>query len=150
MPEEERRHDPDDEREDQIRLAEVAPFEAARALHLADEERRRHADEHEDDEHVDEERVPPLALEPAERRSGGKRRLTIDDREERHEDRGEENEEAPEDEGVHETRDDALQELALTEHDRRLVPDPYGEVGYARDRLARPDEPREEDGTPAE
>ena len=81
---------------------------------------------------------------------GGERLLAIDDRDDRHEDRREENEEAPEDERVHEAGAEPLQELALPEHDRRLVPDPHREVRHAADRLARADEPREEEGAPGE
>ena len=137
VPEEQSRDDPRDQREDEVRLAEVAAVEAPRSLHLADPERRRDAGEHEHDEDVDHERVPPLALEPAERRSGGKRGLAVDDPDDRHEDRREEDEEPPEDERVHEPRHEPLEQLALAEDDRRLVADTHGEVGRARDRLAR-------------
>ena len=64
--------DPGDQREDEVGLAEVAPFEAPWPLHLADPERGRDADEHEDAEDVDEEREPALALEPGERRAAGR------------------------------------------------------------------------------
>ena len=100
--------------------------------------------------HVDGERVPPLTLEPAEHRPGGEPRLALDDAGQGQEDRREEDEEAPEDERVHETGDEPLQQLALTEHDRRLVADAGGEVRAAVDRLAREDEPREEECAPGE
>ncbi len=60
---------------------------------------------------------------------GGQRRLAVDDSDQRQEDRREEDEEAPEDEGVHEAGHEALEQLPLTEDDRRLVPHPRGELG---------------------
>ena len=107
-------------------------------------ERRHHADEHEDGEQVDEEREPALALEPAERRARGKRRLAVDDGRDRHEDRREEDDEAPEDERVHEPGNEALEELPLPEDDGGFVPHAHREVGRALDRRARAHEPREE------
>ena len=68
----------------------------------------------------------------------------------RHEDRREEDEEAPEDERVHEPGPEALEELPLPEDDRRLVADARGQIANALTRLARPDEPREEERAPRE
>ena len=62
---------PGDQREDEVGLAQMAPFEPARSLDLPDPERHDDADQDENGEHVDEERVPALALEPAERRRRG-------------------------------------------------------------------------------
>ena len=92
---------------------------------------------------------PWLSSQPS-GESDGKRLVAIDDRRDRHEDRREEDEEAPEDEGVHEARDEPLQELPLPEDDRRLVADPARDVRHAVDRLARPHEPGEEEGSPRE
>ena len=119
VPEEERAHDPGDEREDEVGLAEVAALEPPRPLHLADPERGRDADEHERAEEVDEEREPALALEPRERRSVREARLAVDDVDQRDEDRREEDDEAPEDERVHEPGAEPLEELPLAEDDRR-------------------------------
>ena len=150
VPEEQRRDDRRDEPEDEVGLAEVAPLEAARPLDLADRERREDADEHEAREDVDEERVPALVLEPAEWRAGGERILAVEDRRGRHEDRREEDEEAPEDEGVHEARAEPLEELALSEDDRRLVADPNRELRHAACRLPEPEQPTEEEDAPNE
>ena len=61
VPEHERRHDAGDQRENQIGLAEVTPFETCRALRLADQEGADHAGQDENDEQIDEEREPALA-----------------------------------------------------------------------------------------
>ena len=115
VPEQQREHDHRDQPEDQVGLAEVAALEPLGALHLADPERRDHADEDEHDEEVDEEREPALMPEP------GKRRAFRDGADQRHHDRREEDQEAPEDEGVDEARAEPLEELLLAEHDNGLV-----------------------------
>ena len=46
---------------------------------------------------------------------------------------------------MHEAGAEPLQELPLPEHDRRLVPHADREVRHAVDRLARADEPSEEE-----
>ena len=138
VPEEQRRHDERDQAEDQVGLAEVAPLEPGRPLHLADQERRRHADEDEHAEHVDEEEEPPLMPEP------GQRPVAIDRPEERHHDRREQDDEAPEDEGVHDAGDESLQKLPLAQDDRRLRLHATPDVPSAAGRLAQPDEAVEE------
>src|SRR5207342_156007 len=135
---------------DEVGLAEVAPVEPARPLHLADPERR--CDSHEDErgEHVDEQGIPALALEPSQRGARGKRVLAVDDRGDRDEDRGEENDEAPEDEGVHEAGAEPLEELPLAKDDARLVPDAGRQVRRPAHRLARAHEPCEKERPPDE
>ena len=150
VPQEERRHDSGDQCQDEVGLSQVAPLEAARALHLADEERGRDAGEHQYDEEIDEKRVPALALEPAERRSRGERLLPVDDRDDRHEDRREEHQEPPEDECMHEPWDESLQKLALPEDDRRFVPHAGRDVRGATDRLAGANDPCEEERASSE
>ena len=76
--------------------------------------------------------------------------LAIDDGGHRHEDRREEHEEAPEDERVHQAGNQPLQQLSLAEHDGRLVAYPDGDLGSAIRRLARADEPREQEGAACE
>ena len=113
-------------------------------LHLADPEGRDHADEHEHDEEVDEEGEPALVPEPGERvslRHGA---------DERHHDRREEDEEAPEDEGVDQAGAEALEQLLLPEHDDRLVADALRHVVEPRHGLAEADELRQEERAPAE
>ena len=68
VPEHERRHDAADQRQDQIRLAEVAALEAGGTLCLADQERAQNTDEDEHGEEVDHEREPALPPEPRQRR----------------------------------------------------------------------------------
>ncbi len=127
----ERRDDQRDQAEDQVGLAEVASLEPRRPLHLADEERRGHADEDEDAEDVDEEEEPTLMAEPRQRP------VAVDRPEQRHHDRREEDDEPPEDEGVHEAGHEPLEQLPLAEHDRRLRPDAAPHVAGAVGRLTR-------------
>ena len=138
MPAQERGHDQGDQAEDQVGLAEMASLEPRGPLDLADQERRRHADEHQYAEDVDEEEEPALVPEPRDRP------VAVDGAEERHHDRREEDDEAPEDQRVDDPRDEALEELALAEHDRRLGADAPTEVAAPVGRLAHPDEPVEE------
>ena len=81
-------------------------------------------------EHVDQQRVPALMTQPRERR------VLVDDADHRdHDRRG--GREAPEDEGVHQPRAQPLQQLALAEHDRRLVARSGACVAGALDRRRR-------------
>jgi hypothetical protein len=71
--------------------------------------------------------------------------VPVDGPDHRHNDRREEHEEAPEDERVHQARDEPLEQLALAEHEQRLVADAAGHaVVPAVIRVAREDEPRQE------
>ena len=150
MPEQQRGDDSGDQGEDEVGLAHVRAREPPRSLHLADPERCCDTDEDERREHVDEERVPPLALEPAERGARGKRLVTLEDRRDRHEDRREEDEESPEDEGVHDAWPEPLEELPLSENDDRLVAHAGRNVRQPVGGLPRADEPVEEEGTARE
>ena len=138
MPQQQRHGDHRDHPEDQVRLAEVAALESAGALHLANPQRRDHAHEHEHGEDVDEQRVPAPVAEP---RKGG---TLVDHADQGDEDRRREHEEAPEDERVHQPRTEPLEELALTEDDRRLVTRPARHVAGATDRLGAAHEPDEQ------
>ncbi len=144
VPADQRDHDGGDQPEDQVRLAAVRALEAARPHHRADHDGGRDADEHEDDEEVDEQHVPALVPEPRQRR------VHVDRGDHRHEDRREEDEEAPEDERVHQPRHDALQQRALAEHVDRFVADARRRVAGAVRRARGADEPREEQRAPAE
>ena len=144
VPEQQRQHDQRDQPEDEVGLAEVAALEPLRPLHLADPERGGDADEHEHDEEVDEEREPALRSEP-------RQRLALRDRaDQRHHDRREEDEEAPEDERVDEAGAEALEQLLLAEHDDRLVAHPLRHVVEPLHRLAEPDEAGEQERAAAE
>jgi hypothetical protein len=72
--------------------------------------------------------------------------VLVDGADHRDHDRGEEDEEAPEDRRVDDAGDDALKQLPLAEHDDGLVPDPLGRVAEAVDRLAEPDQIDEQPG----
>ena len=75
---------------------------------------------HQHREDVDEQREPPLASEPRDRLVACRRPRS------RHHDRREEDEEPPEDERVHQARDEPLEQLALAQRDHDLVPHPAG------------------------
>ena len=117
VPADQRHDDARDREQDQVGLAQVAAVEPARPLDLADRERGHHADEHHRREHVDQEREPALLAEPRDRRG------LRDDPDQRHHDRREQHDEAPEDERVHEAGDEALEQLALARDDHDLVLD---------------------------
>jgi hypothetical protein len=107
-------------------------------------ERGHDTDEHEDHEDVHEGREPALPAEP------GNRLVPVDGGDHRHHDRREEDEEAPEDERVHEAGHEPLQQLPLAEHDDRLVAEAARDVVRALDRLAGANEPHEEERAPGE
>jgi hypothetical protein len=76
--------------------------------------------------------------------------VLVDGADHRDHDRGEEDEEAPEDGGVDEARDDPLKQLPLPEHDYRLVANTLRNVLEAVDRLPEPDQLDKELGAPVE
>jgi hypothetical protein len=123
----------------------VRPVEATRPHDLPDPDGDRDARQHGEDEDVDHRHVPALAAEPRQRRAA------VDGADHRHHDRREEDEEAPEDQGVHEPGDEALEELALTQHDRRLVLHSQRHVVRPVERTGCADDAHEEQGaTPEE
>ena len=115
VPEQQADHDRRDQGQDQVGLAEMAALEPFRLLHLADPQGPDHAHEHEHAEDVDEQRVPALVAEPRQRV------VLVDDADQRDQDRRKEDREAPEDERVQQPRTEALEQLALPEHDLGLV-----------------------------
>ncbi len=134
VPEQQRDHDRRDHRQDQLRVALVAALEALWLDDPAHVEGRRHSDQHQHAEDVHQQRVPALRPQP---RQG---LAAVDDTDHRDQDRRCQDQEAPEDEGVHQPRPEALQELALAEHDRHLVARPDGVVTGAVSRLGGADE----------
>ena len=144
VPQQERRDDPGDHGQDQVGLAEVAALEARRALELADRQRGDHPGQDEHGEDVHQQREPALVAEPRQRG------LAVHRADHRHDDRGEEDEEAPEDRGVHQARAEPLEELALAEHDHRLVAGAARQVVEARRRLAHPHQVHEQLGPAGE
>ena len=88
------------------------PLNRAGPHDLADHERRDDPGEHETREDVAQQAVPL-----------GRRHMSARGRDRSEHDRREQHEEAPEDERVHEPRDEPLQQLALAEHDLDLVLD---------------------------
>ena len=144
MPEEERGDDARDQGEDEVRLAQVTALETSRSLDLADDEGGDHTDEHQQREHVDQKGVPTLRAKPRQRRARVDRAGHGDD------DCGEEDEEAPEDGGVHQAGEQPLQQLALADHDSRLCACSGRHVVEARRRLAGSQKPVEGPGAAAE
>ena len=144
VPEQQRRHDPGDHRQNQVGLAEVAALEARRTLDLADDHRSDHPGQHQHREHVHEQREPALVAEP---RQGG---VAVDRADHRDHDRGEQDEEAPEDGRVDQAGHESLQQLALAEHDLRLVAHARWNFVEALGRLAHPDEVDEQLGAARE
>jgi hypothetical protein len=132
-----RRHDARDPGQDQVRLAEVAALEPARPHDLADVQRRRHADQRQHAEDV-RQRVVPRPV---------RRRLRVDDLDHRDEDRREQHDERPEDERVHQARDEPLQQLALADDDDGFGAQPLRHVAGAVDarRAAHPHEPAQQE-----
>ena len=129
VPQQQRDHDRGDQRQDQVGLTEMAALEPARPLDLADPERGQHADQHQHAEQVDHRRVPALVAEP------GDRGVLVDHPDQRDQDRRRQHQEAPEDECVHQPGTEALEQLALAEHDRPLVAGASLHVAAAGDRL---------------
>ena len=143
VPEKKRDHDAGDEQEDHVGLAHVAAGEPPWPLHLADDECGDHAGEHEESEDVDEERIPALAAEP------WQRGVLVDDADHRDEDGREQHDEAPEDRGMHKARQQALQQLALSDDDDCFSARASWDVVETRGRLAHPDEAIQKHGAPA-
>ena len=110
----------------------MATLEARRALDLADDDSRDHADQDEQCEDVDQQRVPALRAEP---RQG---RMCVDGADHGDDDRGEQDDEAPEDRGMHQARQQVLQQLPLADHIGGLDPGAGGHVIEAGRGLARP------------
>jgi hypothetical protein len=104
--------DPGDHEEDEVGLAEVRAADRVGPDDLPDHEGRRNAREHEHAEDVRQPAEPLLAAEPRQLRA------PVDGGDHRDQDRREQDEKAPEDEGVHQAGDEPLEQLALPEHDR--------------------------------
>ncbi len=117
----------------------MRPLEPRRPHDLADHERRDDSGEHEAGEHVAQHAVPLR-----------RRHVTACGRDRGEHDRREQDEEAPEDERVHEARHESLQQLALAEHDFDLVLHPPRHVRGPIVRLALKNESRQEPRPPRE
>ena len=113
----------------------MTAHETRRPLHLTDHESGDDAGQDQQREDVDQERVPALRSEPGQ---GG---ASIDRADHRDQDRREQDEETPEDGRVHESRQQSLQELALTDHDRGLRACPGAHVVEPGGGLSRADQP---------
>ena len=138
VPQQQRGHDPRDPGQYQICLAQVAALEAPRPQHVPDVEGRHDAAQHERREDVDEQRVPALVAEPRQRPA------VVDDADHRDQDRRQQHAEAPEDDCVHEPGAQPREQLALAEHDRRLVARAPAGVAAPLDRRRCSQQPREE------
>ena len=115
VPQQQRRDDRQDREQDPIRLAHVRATEPIGLLDLADVEGDADADGDHRREQVGQEREPRGMAEDRQRPVG------VHDRQHGLDDRGEQHEEPPEDEGVHRARQRLLEELALPEHLRELA-----------------------------
>ena len=144
VPEEQRQHNSRNQREDHVRLRDVRALEARRPHDGAIDDRGADAHEHEHDEEVDEEREPTLSREPRDAL------VLVDRGDHRRHDRREQHEEAPEDECVHQPRYEPLEQLALPEHDRRLVLHAARDVAPTVDGLTGEHEPSQEQGAARE
>ena len=122
----------------------MAAYEPARPLDLSDHERRDDAGEHQHGEHIDEECIPALLPQP------WQRRVLVDDPDHGDKDRREQDDESPEDRRVHQARQEALEELALSHDHHRFGTSAGGQVVEAFDWLAHPNEPVEEERTATE
>ena len=137
MPAEQRHDDSGDHEEDEVGLTEVRALEALRPHDLADHDGRDYPGKDHHDQQVDEPAEPGLPAEPR------KLCMLVDRGDHRHQDRGQEHDEAVEDECVREAGHEPFEELALAEHDLDLVLHPEGNVGrlVVRPRAANlPDE----------
>jgi hypothetical protein len=76
--------------------------------------------------------------------------VAIDDADHRDQDRRQKDAEAPEDERVHQTRTEPLQQLALSEHVGRLAAHPPPELTAARGGRAEAEQAEQEEGAAGE
>ena len=142
VPEEQRRHDAGDHEEDEVGLAEMRAAEPLGPDRFPDHDGGRHPDEHEHAEDVREPTEPLLPAEPWQLRA------PVDGGDHRHQDRRQQDEEPPEDEGVHQAGDEPAQQLPLPEHDLELRAGLAGRVQAAVVRNRSRDEAVEEDAPP--
>src|SRR5918996_123393 len=109
-----------------------APSEPFVPAHLPEVDGHLDADEHQDREHVLEQ---PEPAGPPDHRDGEPR---VEDLAEGLDDRGQQDQEAPEDEGMHQPRAEALEQLPLAQDDHGLVLDALREIVQAADGPAQP------------
>ena len=120
----------------------MRPAEALGPQDLPDRDGGCHAGKNQDGEDVREPAEPFLPAEP--RQLGA----PVDRGDHRHQDRRQQDEEAPKDEGVHQAGNEALEELPLPEHDLELRTGLAGRIGRAVVRDGARDEAVEEDAAP--
>ncbi len=130
VPEQQRYDDAADPRENQVGLAEMAAGESLGPLHQSNRVGGDHAGQHAHREDVDQQRVRPLGSEP---RQG---RVRVGRADHRDDDGREQDDEAPEDHRVHQSRAEALQQLALADHHDRLGARSRGQLVEPRSGLA--------------
>ena len=122
----------------------MAAREPARPLDLADNEGRHDAGQHEHGEEVDENRIPALLPKP------WQGRVLVDDADHRDEDGGKQDDEAPKDRGMHQARQEPLQQFALADDDDGFGASPAGQVVESLYGLAHPHEAVEQHGAAPE
>src|SRR5882762_1591038 len=122
----------------------MAAHKALWTLHLADEEGGDDAGQHQHREQVDQKGKPSLLAEPRQRR------VRIDRPDHRDDDGGEQDEEAPEDRGMHQTGHESVEQLALPDDYDRLLPGALRYVVEPGSGLAASDEADQAKRTTAE
>ncbi len=120
----------------------MAADEAFGALEQPDADRDRDPDQHAGREHVLDQAQPVGAADQRELES------RIDQLARDLDDRGQQDQEPPEDERVHQAGERALEELPLAQDLDALTGDPARDVPLALDRAAEPHEPRQQPGSP--
>jgi hypothetical protein len=116
----------------------MAPDEALGALEHPDADRERDPDQHAGREDVLDQAHPSRAADQRELEG------RVDQLPHDLDDRGEQDQEPPEDQRVHQAGERALEELALREYLGALTSDPAGDVAAAFDRASEAHEPREQ------
>ena len=142
--EEQREDDPRDQAQDPERVEPVRSDEPLRPLHHADPHGDPDPGQDQRGEHVLEQPQPTRMTDQGEREAG------VDRLAERLDDRGQQDEESPEDAGVHHPGQRPLEELALTEHLPGLPRHAATHVTVPVDRPSEVDHPGQQPRPPSE
>ena len=139
-----RQDDPGDQAEDPVGLHPVRADESLRPLEHADPYGDRDPDEHEPREHVLAQSEPARVTDQREREVGGDRLP------ERLDDRRQQDQEAPEDERMHDAGEGPLEELPLPQDLTGLARHAAAHVAATVDRSSQADQAREQPSAPGE
>ena len=141
---EQREHDAEDPHQDEVGLLHVAAHEPLRPLDLADGEGQADADDHQDGEQVLQQPEPPAV---ADQRQG---EVRVHGLAHGLDDRGQKDQEAPEDEGMHQSRQQTLEQLSLAEHHGHFALQPDRHVSRSVHRPAQAHQPVQQAGPAGE